>query len=111
MDDSLVCRVHRHPSSIVRRFANSNLPPISNRRCAMAEQSGDGVAFQALADEILDSLFAFHPGVAQWMGLHEYDGRVADYSAVAVQARVAQMHDQLARLAQISPAGLPGDAA
>jgi uncharacterized protein (DUF885 family) len=77
----------------------------------MAEQPDGGATFQALAGEILDSLFAFHPGTAQWMGLHEYDGRVADYSTAAVQARVAQLHDQLARLGQIDPAGLPGDAA
>src|SRR5262245_50717546 len=77
----------------------------------MAEHGGVGATFQALADEILDSLFAFHPSVAQWAGLHEYDGQVADYSTAAVRARVAQLHDQVARLGRIDPAGLPRDAA
>jgi uncharacterized protein (DUF885 family) len=68
-------------------------------------------AFQALADEIVDSLFAFQPNLAQWMGLHEFDGQITEYRAESIARRVGQLHDQLDRLGAIDPAGLGADAA
>ena len=40
--------------------------------------------FTTLADEIVDSQFEFYPNMAARQGLHEYDGRVTDFSGDAL---------------------------
>ncbi len=67
--------------------------------------------FATLADEIVDSHFEFHPSMAARQGLHEYDGRVTDYSQDALASRIREVRDQLRRLAEIDVAALPEDAA
>jgi uncharacterized protein (DUF885 family) len=77
----------------------------------MTEHAENAATFQALADEIVDSLFAFQPNIAQWMGLHEFDGQITDYRGESIARRVAQLHDQLDRLTALDPAGLGAGAA
>jgi uncharacterized protein (DUF885 family) len=57
-----------------------------------------GEAFGAIAKAIIDDRRAFHPTSAAGSGLHEYDGRLPDYSAASVAKRVAQIEKQLAAL-------------
>jgi uncharacterized protein (DUF885 family) len=68
-------------------------------------------AFGTLADEILDSQFEFYPNLAARQGLHEYDGRVTDFSRDALDRRIREVHAQLGRLGEIDAAHLPEDAA
>jgi len=50
-------------------------------------------AFEAAAEEFLAGYFAFRPHSALELGLHDYDGKLADYSAEAL----AREHEQLKR--------------
>src|SRR2546426_7406037 len=63
-------------------------------------------AFQTVADEFLSGYFAFRPHLALELGLHEYDGKLSDYS----QAALAREHERLQqfekRLTEGSVAGL-----
>ncbi len=63
-------------------------------------------AFQTIADEFLSGYFAFRPHLALELGLHEYDGKLSDYS----QAALAREHERLRqfekRLTEGSVAGL-----
>jgi uncharacterized protein (DUF885 family) len=68
-------------------------------------------AFATLADEIVDSHFEFAPNMAARQGLHEYDGRVTDFSRDALDRRIREVHEQVRRLGEIDAAALPEDAA
>ena len=68
-------------------------------------------AFATLADEIVDSYLEYYPHLAVRLGLHEYDGRITDFSRDALDARVREIQTQLSHLADISPATLPEDLA
>jgi uncharacterized protein (DUF885 family) len=58
------------------------------------------VQFHQLADEFLEGYLAWRPGMAVALGLHEFDGRVTDYSRASVnleRARLANFERRLAR--------------
>src|SRR5215218_2050077 len=74
-------------------------------------KTGVAEGFATLVDEIIDSYFAFYPNLAARQGLHEYDGRVADYGGEALAGRAADVRAQLARLKAIDPADLDDEAA
>jgi uncharacterized protein (DUF885 family) len=78
-------------------------PPASN------PGAGDP-AFRQLAGEILDDYYKRNPTTATDLGIHEYDDRIEDYSAAAVQASVAAAKDFRTRLDAIDPARLTPDA-
>jgi uncharacterized protein (DUF885 family) len=67
--------------------------------------------FATLADEIVDSQHEFYPNMAARQGLHEYDGRVTDFSRDALDRRIREVHEQLQRLGDIDATQLPEDAA
>lgn len=52
----------------------------------------------SLVDEFLGRYFEFEPTSAAHMGLHEFDGRVPDYSPAALDARLRIAADILRRL-------------
>ncbi|MDT5397879.1 MAG: hypothetical protein QOK33_1110 [Mycobacterium sp.] len=78
-------------------------PPASNPGAA-------DTAFRQLAGEILDDYYKRNPTTATDLGIHEYDDRIEDYSAAAVQAGVAAAKDFRTRLDAIDPAQLTPDA-
>jgi len=43
---------------------------------------------QRFLQEYIDAFLTTYPPYGSWLGLHEYDGQVADYSAGAIDARV-----------------------
>src|ERR1700691_4111241 len=48
-------------------------------------------AFARLRDRILDRWLAEEPSIGRGAGLHELDGKVADYSAAGIAARRARV--------------------
>lgn len=72
----------------------------SQPRVAAAATNQADVEFHQLADEFLAGYLAWRPGLAVALGLHEFDGRVTDYSRVSVnleRARLANFDRRLAR--------------
>ncbi|MBC7816856.1 MAG: DUF885 domain-containing protein, partial [Planctomycetaceae bacterium] len=48
-------------------------------------------AFQSAADEFLSGYFAFRPHTALELGMHEYDGKLADYSQDAIARELTRL--------------------
>ncbi|HEU0011324.1 MAG TPA: DUF885 domain-containing protein [Verrucomicrobiae bacterium] len=72
----------------------------SQPRVAAAATNQADVEFHQLADEFLAGYLAWRPGLAVALGLHEFDGRVTDYSRVSVnleRVRLANFDRRLAR--------------
>jgi uncharacterized protein (DUF885 family) len=56
--------------------------------------------YEAVAEEYIKGYFAAHPLVGTSIGLHEYDGRISDYSRLALDAELARLKrfdDRLAK--------------
>ncbi|MEY2479986.1 MAG: hypothetical protein QOI04_913 [Verrucomicrobiota bacterium] len=56
----------------------------------VAAQEGD-IEFDKLADEFIRGHFAARPLAGTAMGLHEYDGKISDYTRLAIDAEVARL--------------------
>jgi uncharacterized protein (DUF885 family) len=54
----------------------------------------------------LEDYFESHPNFAAGAGLHEFDGRLPDWSPEALEAEGARLHAQRARAAEFDPATL-----
>ncbi|MGK3998739.1 DUF885 domain-containing protein [Sorangium sp. So ce1024] len=67
--------------------------------------------FTALRDRIVREWVADEPAFARSRGLHEHDGKVADYSATAIERRLARLERDRAALAAVDPAALSPDEA
>ncbi|AUX48147.1 hypothetical protein SOCE26_096770 [Sorangium cellulosum] len=65
--------------------------------------------FAALRERILREWIADEPAFARSRGLHEQDGKVGDYSAAAIQGRLARLTRDRAALAAASAAALSPD--
>lgn len=72
---------------------------------AASEQGG----FSALRDRILDRWLADDPSLGRGLGLHEWDGKVADYSLAAIEARLARIAGERAELAAVDRSALSAD--
>jgi uncharacterized protein (DUF885 family) len=62
-------------------------------------------------DRILDAWLADEPAMGRALGLHAYDGRVADTSAAAVQRRIQRLGGAQRDLAALDAASLTADEA
>lgn len=65
-------------------------------------------AYQQAADAVLADLYSRNPTYATDLGLHEFDGRLEDYSAAAVRDELAAIARLEAGLEAIVPATLTG---
>jgi uncharacterized protein (DUF885 family) len=65
--------------------------------------------FDALEKEIVDHLFVLQPGYAVGLGLHEYDGRVPDFSRAATDHWTLGAQGLLRRLETMNGIGLAAD--
>ncbi|HXQ48673.1 MAG TPA: DUF885 domain-containing protein [Thermoplasmata archaeon] len=63
--------------------------------------------FEAVEKAIIDHVFRLQPGYAVFVGLHEYDGRLPDYSPAATGRWIAEADALLRRLLRISHQDLP----
>jgi uncharacterized protein (DUF885 family) len=66
-------------------------------------------AFARLRDRILDRWLADEPSLGRSAGLHEYDGKVADYTAAGISARLARVEKERAELAAVDRRTLTPD--
>lgn len=73
--------------------------------------SGDESAFGALSDRILDQWLADDPSFGRNLGLHAWDGKIADYSPEGLKARIERLKKQRADLAAVDKSKLTADEA
>ncbi|HUI38222.1 MAG TPA: DUF885 family protein, partial [Thermoplasmata archaeon] len=76
----------------------------------MTESARDPAAaeeFDRLERSVIDHLFVLQPGYAVFLGLHEYDGRMPDFSSSATERWLAEADRLHGRLSGGTPEGLP----
>lgn len=64
------------------------------------------VGFNEMADEYLQGHLAFSPGAAVALGLHEFDGRITDYSRASLDTELKRLQKFQARLAALKGTAL-----
>ena len=70
-----------------------------------AAQAGDG-EYDAVAEEYIKTYLAAHPLQGTALGLHEYDGKITDYSRLALDAELSRLRRFDDRLAKFDPTKL-----
>jgi uncharacterized protein (DUF885 family) len=68
---------------------------------AAAASNPDDTRFARLADEYLAGYLAWRPQTGTALGLHEYDGKVTDYSPASLAAELARLKSFDQRLGQL----------
>jgi uncharacterized protein (DUF885 family) len=74
-------------------------------RCSFATQTADA-EYEAVAEEYIKGYFAAHPLEGTALGLHEYDGKITDYSRLALDAELSRLRRFDDRLAKFDPSKL-----
>ncbi len=78
--------------------------PLSNRE---ASRSGGGDAnFTRIANEFIAGYLAWRPGAGTSLGLHQYDGKLTDYSRASIAAELARLKRYEQMLAGLDPKAL-----
>lgn len=85
------------------------IPPPTAALATSASVTDVQQRFAALRDRISDDWLRDNPSMARWLGFHEYDGKVSDYTEAAITARLARLREQQRELAAIRPADLAPD--
>src|SRR6185436_10055569 len=62
--------------------------------------------YEAIAEEFIKGYFAARPLLGTAIGLHEYDGKITDYSRLALDAELSRLKRFEDRLAKFDPAKL-----
>ena len=65
-------------------LAGGAAPRVSGAETRPATGAADA-EFQKLADEFLAGYLAWRPGQGVALGLHEFDGRISDFSKASIQ--------------------------
>jgi uncharacterized protein (DUF885 family) len=77
---------------------------------AVVSPAAQGVpTFDSFVDRFLDQFASHHPSIAAGNGLHQFDDRLEDFSAAAVQKEIAMWRGMKTDLAAIPVAGLTPD--
>jgi uncharacterized protein (DUF885 family) len=66
----------------------------------------DDAEYEAVAEEYIKTYLAAHPLEGTSLGLHEYDGKITDYSHLALDAELSRLRRFDDRLAKFDPAKL-----
>jgi uncharacterized protein (DUF885 family) len=66
-------------------------------------------AFRALRTEVLEDCYRRQPTLSTYLGMHQHDASLEDYSAEAVADEIAAARGFQSRLEAIAPAELPAD--
>ena len=93
------------PVSAIPAYPGPTAPP---KKAAKATPLS---AFAALRDRILDRWLADDPSMGRSAGLHEWDGKIADYSSAAISTRLARVEKERAELAAVDKKKLSADEA
>src|SRR5437773_8202113 len=72
---------------------------------ALAAQAEDA-EYEAVAEEYIKTYLAAHPLEGTALGLHEYDGKISDYSRLALDADLSRLRRFDDRLAKFDPSKL-----
>jgi len=72
---------------------------------ARAEATGDA-EYRTLADEFIKGYLAWRPLAATQLGLHQFDGRITDYSRASIDAELARLQKFEKRIASMEPKSL-----
>jgi uncharacterized protein (DUF885 family) len=71
------------------------------------KQAGSGDApFQKLSEEFLTGYLAWRPQLSVYLGLHEYDGKITDFSKPSLDAELARLKSYEQKLSAIDSASL-----
>jgi uncharacterized protein (DUF885 family) len=87
-------------------YAGPTLPAKKPTTVDTSASTAPASGFTALSDRILDQWVRDDPSMARTLGLHEGDGKVAEYSAEAIKARVARLTQQKQELDAVDKASL-----
>ena len=75
--------------------------------CNQKGSSGSGdAAFDKLSEEYLKGYLAWRPQTGTYLGLHEYDGKITDYSKASLGAELARLKEYDKKLAEVDSASL-----
>lgn len=66
-----------------------------------------GSGFAAFVDDYYQALFTWDPSQATYAGIHDFDGRLADYTAANFERRAAALKQFQKRLAELRETKLP----
>src|SRR2546422_9981606 len=72
---------------------------------SFATQTAD-VEYEGVAEEYIKTYLAAHPLQGTALGLHEYDGKITDYSRLALDAELSRLRRFDDRLAKFDPSKL-----
>lgn len=81
------------------------LGPFPERIRSFAAEAEDG-EYEAVAEEYIKGYLAAHPLEGTALGLHEYDGKIADYSRLALDAELSRLRRFDDRLSKFDPGKL-----
>jgi uncharacterized protein (DUF885 family) len=74
---------------------------------AGCNQNGKGdAAFDTLSEEYLKGYLAWRPQSGTYLGLHDYDGKITDYSKTSIDAELARLKDFDKKFSEIDSASL-----
>src|SRR5256885_5566290 len=71
--------------------------------CAACPAQTQDAEYEAVAEEYVKTYFAAHPLQGTALGLHEYDGKISDYSRLALDAELPRLRRFDDRLAKFDP--------
>jgi uncharacterized protein (DUF885 family) len=98
------------PASPIPAYAGSP-DPTPPQPSALPQPAGAPSAFAALRDRVLDRWIDDDPSFGRDLGLHASDGKIGDYSAAAIAARLTRAGQQLRELTAVDRASLSPDEA
>lgn len=85
--------------------------PAPPKPSAAAKPAAEPSPFARIRDRILDQWIEDDPSFGRSLGLHASDGKIADYSAKAIAARLTRAGQQRSELAAVDRASLSPDEA
>src|SRR5262245_58540978 len=77
--------------------------------CAYAQTARDA-EFQSLSEAYLEGHLAWRPTVGMALGLHQYDGRITDFSRASLDAELKRIKSFDAKLTALTAAKLGREA-
>jgi uncharacterized protein (DUF885 family) len=77
--------------------------PATSSAAPVPAATAHSTAFRELAREVIDDTCRYQPTTATFLGIHDYDDQLEDYSKEGVYAETAAMQRQRAALASVDP--------
>ncbi len=87
----------------IRRLISFLALPLASTAFAAQAQDAE---YEAVAEEYVKTYLAAHPLQGTALGLHEYDGKISDYSRLALDAELSRLRRFDDRLAKFDPGKL-----